>query len=420
MIASLVRPRHCSRRHAATATARFLGLALLVLSAGTSIGCAAPESPPTGPTFPVVRTVRVHDDGELRAALADLRAGDTVLLAPGTYRGGHMVTDAIGEPTSPIVLAGADPDSAPVIEGGTEALHLTRPRHVTLRNLVVRGQSGNGINVDEGGPGAGVAEHVTVESVLFERIGPTGNHDALKLSGLTDFVVTRCTFEGWGGSAIDMVGCRRGRIEGCTLRGLEGCSQQSGVQAKGGTSDVTIRRCRFEGAGARAVNLGGSTGLTYFRPQDAAFEARNLTVEGCWFRDSDAMVAFVGVDGAVVRRNTFHRPRRWLLRILQETTAPRFVPCREGRFEHNVVVFRTSELHRFVNVGPNTLPRTFSFTGNAWFALDATRPADHVPALPTPETGGLHGIDPRIDPLTLAAPSDAPLRDLGAASFGPQ
>ena len=34
---------------------------------------------------------------------------------------------------------------------------------------------------------------------------------------------------------------------------------QVGVQAKGGSRDVTIRRCRFDEVGDRGVNIGGNT-----------------------------------------------------------------------------------------------------------------------------------------------------------------
>ena len=55
----------------------------------------------------------------------------------------------------------------------------------------------------------------------------------------------------------------------------------SGIQAKGGTSDIVIRANRFESAGGRALNLGGSTGLEFFRPQPpGTVEAQNLVAEG--------------------------------------------------------------------------------------------------------------------------------------------
>ena len=180
-----------------------------------------------------------------------------------------------------------------------------------------------------------------------------------------------------------------------------------------------IQACTFLGAGQRAINVGGSTGLDYFRPRDAAFEARAITVEGCRFRGSDAPIAFVGVDGAVVRRNTFVRPKRWLFRILQESAQERFVRCRGGVFEENVVVFRRGEVRALVNVGPDTAPETFRVAKNAWFAEDA--PERSRPDLPAPipaEVEGVHDTDPQVrDDLTLAEGN--PLRRLGADAFEP-
>jgi len=45
----------------------------------------------------------------------------------------------------------------------------------------------------------------------------------------------------------------------------------------------------------------------------------------------------VGVDGSTVRRNTIYLPGRWAVRILQENRDPRFVPCRRGAFEANLI-----------------------------------------------------------------------------------
>ena len=47
----------------------------------------------------------------------------------------------------------------------------------------------------------------------------------------------------------------------------------------------------YEDAGGRAVNIGGSTGLAYFRPAGANFEAREITVEDCEFLGGMCAVA---------------------------------------------------------------------------------------------------------------------------------
>ncbi len=338
--------------------------------------------------------LQATDDASLRAALGKAGPGTRIAIAAGRYRPGVYVSNLQGTAEEPIVIEGADPDDPPRFEGGSEAWHLSDCAHLVLRNLAVSGQSGNGLNIDDGGSFDTPAHHVTLQGIHVTRVGPRGNHDGIKLSGLDDFTLRDCTIEGWGGSAIDMVGCHRGLIEGCTFRGLEGCSNTTGPQCKGGSSQITIRRSTFIDGGDRAVNLGGSTGTPYFRPQRAKYEAKEITVEGCTFTGSIAPVAFVGVDGATFRYNTLYRPGKWVMRILQETTAPGFPPCRNGVFERNLIVFRRADVRVFVNVGPNTAPGTFRFADNLWYCED--RPEASRPRLPAAETDGVYGLDPRL------------------------
>jgi hypothetical protein len=268
----------------------------------------------------------------LREALAAAVPGATVYVAPGVYEGGLYLAGLQGTEDAPIVIAGADPDDPPIIEGGANCLHLVNATHVELRDLVLRGATANGLNIDDGGDYDTPAHHITLRRLHVEQVGPEGNRDGIKLSGVDDFAVIDCTIERWGsgGSAIDMVGCHRGLIEGCTFRHEPGVATGTGVQAKGGTSEVVIRGNRFEHAGSRGVNIGGSTGLQFFRPEPQGYEAKEITVEGNVFVGSQAPVAFVGCDGSTVRFNTIYLPGRWALRILQETREPGFVPAREG------------------------------------------------------------------------------------------
>ena len=123
-------------------------------------------------------------------------------------------------------------------------------------------------------------------------------------------------------------------------------------------------------------------------------EARNITVEGCTFVGGDAPVVFVGVDGATVRFNTLVRPRRWAMRILQETRAPGFVPSRNGVFVDNLIVFHSDWSSGGVNVGDGTAPDTFTFDRNVWYCEDA--PNRSKPSLPHPETAGIYGQNPHL------------------------
>ncbi len=339
--------------------------------------------------------INVTTADELRQAITQAEPGTHILLAPGEYTGGMHLANIRGAPDQPIVIAAADPANPPRIHGGGACFQFSDAAYLELQDLELTGATGNGLNIDDGGSFDTPAHHIVLRRLKVTDVGPTGNRDGIKLSGVDDFRIEDCVIERWGdrgGSAIDMVGCHRGVIEGCTFRQREG-GGGTGVQAKGGSSEIRILRNRFEDAGSRAVNIGGSTGLQFFRPRVQGYEAKDILVEGNVFIGSMAPVAFVGVDGATVRFNTIYRPGRWALRILQETREPGFVPSRNGIFTDNIVVFRSDQWSETgVNIGPGAAPDTFSFARNLWYCED--RPARSAPTLPTAEQDAIIGQDP--------------------------
>lgn len=344
------------------------------------------------------RTVRVANTAELRQALAEAKPGTTIRIAAGRYAGGHFSGTLQGEPGKPIVITAADPKNPPVFEGGNSAFQLSSPAYVEIRHLVMTKATGNGLNIDDGGSASQPAHHLTLQGLIVRDVGPQGNRDGIKLSGVEDFQIENCLLERWGnaGSGIDMVGCHQGKIINCTFRYREDI-QANGVQTKGGCRDIVVQRSRFEHAGSRAVNVGGSTGLAYFRSKSPGYEAKDITVEDCTFIGSQTPIAFVGVDGAVVRHSTIYRPGRWAFRILQETQEPGFVPARNGRFTDNIIAYRSSEMGQPVNIGPHTAPESFVLARNAWYSLD--NPTRSRPNLPLPETEGVYGTDPQFQDL---------------------
>ncbi|MCX8037421.1 MAG: right-handed parallel beta-helix repeat-containing protein [Candidatus Sumerlaeia bacterium] len=340
--------------------------------------------------------------------MSTAKPGARIQVAAGEYAGGHAFQNLRGEPGQPIVIEAADPQNPPVFKGAGGGLHLSDPCYVELRNLTFTGARTNGINIDDGGSYDTPAHHIVLSGLRITDIGSNGNQDGIKLSGVDDFRVEGCVIERWGtggGSAIDMVGCHRGVIERCTIRHT-GVFNNSGVQAKGGSSDIVVRRNTFENAGDRAVNIGGSTGRKFFRPPlkedgdkrvaptGSYSEAKDIMVEGNVFIGGGAPVAFVGCDGAVVRFNTIYRPTRWALRILQETREPDFVPSRNGEFSDNLIVFRSDQWRGPVNVGEGTAPETFRFARNFWYCEND--PSRSRPVLPTNETNGQYGQNPQL------------------------
>lgn len=350
------------------------------------------------------------------------KPGSHISIAPGNYAGGFYFTDLRGEPGKPIVIAASDPAAPPVFGDAGVGIHLSNPAWVELRHLAFHKLSGNGLNIDDGGSYRLTAHHVVLRGLKISDIGPKGNHDAIKLSGLADFRVEDCTIDRWGGSGIDMVGCHRGVLEGNVFR--HGDPQgANGVQCKGGTSEISILRNRFENAGARGVNVGGSTGLNFFRPPltkgSEHTEAKAIRVEGNTFIGSMSPIAFVGVDGAVIRFNTIYMPKRWALRILQETNQPGFAPCRNGEFTDNLIVFDSTKWSEGgVNIGGGTAPETFKFARNWWFCAD--RPDRSKPRLPTAELDGTYGKQPLFLDATsgdLRQQPNSPASKVGAEGF---
>jgi hypothetical protein len=364
-------------------------------------------------------TVLVRTSAQLAAALAGATPGTTVALAPGTYEGNIHAADLAGTADAPIVIEAADPARQPVIRGGSEGLKLTRVRHLTVRRLGLEGQRQNGINIDDGGMVETPSEHITLSELTVRNVINTGISAAIKLSGVRDFVVERSTIADWGGgSAITMIGAHRGLITGNVFRHRDDAGA-TGPHMKGGSTGIVVRGNRFEHAGLRAVQIGGATSAQFFRPQPpAGWEARDCTVEHNVFIGSEAVVAFVNVDGSIFRHNTVYRPRTWLIRILQEVRARGFVPSRRGVVTDNLIYYDGDDFPGgAINVGDGTDPASFRFVRNWWYRAD--RPGASRQPLPSGEVSGVYGRDPmfvdaRAGDFRLMDPS--PAADYGASA----
>jgi hypothetical protein len=338
-----------------------------------------------------------------------LKPGDEVLLMPGRHVP-FSIEGLEGTEQQPIIIRGWKNDFSSYIDAREYGIHLSRPKFVVIQDIRVIGATGNGINIDDGGtnrddnPNAEPwPSGVRIRRVEVLRTGPSGNTDGIKLSGLRGARIEDSLIEGWGGSAIDMVGCHDVNIDRCTFRGMVDYAQASGVQAKGGSQNIHIAECEFIDAGSRAVNAGGSTGLEYFRPAlkvddlpASRFEALGIQIERCLFIGGECAVAFVGSSRVSVQQCTIIRPRMWAFRILQETTDARFAPSQRGLFSRNIIIWDAASLKELFNIGPGTEPSSFMFEDNLWWA-------DGVEAQPELTLPGQQafpqvvGVDPRLN-----------------------
>jgi hypothetical protein len=84
-------------------------------------------------------------------AARETQPGDAVRLLPGTYNGGAFIHNLAGTEHYPIWLGGLPGKPRPLIQGGSQAMHLVRVRYLVIENLEIARASQNGINCDDGG-----------------------------------------------------------------------------------------------------------------------------------------------------------------------------------------------------------------------------------------------------------------------------
>lgn len=336
-------------------------------------------------------------------------AGDTVLLHAGNYTGTFFISGLNGSAASPILIKAA-PGEMVTLSGGTESFHFSDIAYVILENLIIQGQTGNGMNIDDAGSFGTPSHHILIRNCIFRNINASGNNDLLKLSGVDDFEVRDCAFINGsaGGSGIDMVGCHRGLFQDLQFDQMG----SNGIQIKGGSSDITIRRNRFVNGGARALNIGGSTGLPFFRPQNATYEAARVEVYANVFEGAQTPFAFVGAVDCNVFNNTIFRPSRWAMRILQETVDPsRFEACGRNKVQNNIFVITTAVTTE-VNIGPDTAPNTFIYSNNLWFKEGLSGWAG--PVLPVADPAQLVA-NPQVNATNFMIGSTSPAYQKGKA-----
>jgi hypothetical protein len=354
-------------------------------------------------------------------AAAQATPGTAIRIHPGNHNGGAFITNLAGTAAAPIWIGGLPGQPRPVLNGGTEGLHLTRPRYLIIHDLEVQGASGNGINADDGGDYADplAAHHVVFRDLSIHDIGGTGNQDGLKLSGLNVYWVLDSSFARTGGSGsgsgIDHVGCHSGLVARCRFEQMSG----NAVQCKGGSEAIEIRQCWMINAGLRAVNAGGSTGFEFFRPPlsttEPNAEAKGIRIVSNVFVGGNTPFAFVGCVGCSATGNTVVNPTQWLMRILQETTTSggyTFLPSSNNTVRNNIFYFARGGISTYINIGANTAPQTFTFDHNLWYAHD--NPAQSAPMLPVQETSQLAGQDPRFLPATWQIAQISPAAATGA------
>ncbi len=293
--------------------------------------------------------------------------GDTIMVHTYVYQGGMTITGLKGNEDNYITIMAA-PGAEAIISGGSSGIHFIDIAYVNIIGFKFRDQTGNGVNIDDGGSYDTPSHNIHIIDCQWLGMNATGNNDELKMSGVDVFTIKDCLFRDGspGGSLIDMVGCHSGNIYHNEF--INGGSNS--IQAKGGSRNILITRNKFQNGGLRSINIGGSTGLEFFRPQGVSYEANRIIVLSNLFLHSQAPIAFVGATECHVENNTLIMPEKWAVRILQETTLPEFDPCGNNFFRNNIIYFNNAASAYSFNIGPNTAPETFTISNNLWYNID--------------------------------------------------
>ncbi|MFW6061660.1 MAG: hypothetical protein ACOC93_02525 [Planctomycetota bacterium] len=363
----------------------------------------------------------LHTAEALREALKRAGPGDVVLVGAGVVLDDDLhVTGVAGSPDAPVQIRGV-PGGGPhlICKGG--GLRLSNARWVELSGLVFQQHARPCLRIDDADHTGG-AEGIVLEELRFvqhESRRPGDSADVVTLWGVDDFIVRDCSFAGWNGAAIDIVACRRGLVDRCTLEGDETLRQARGVQIRAGSRDVLVQRCYFGRAGQRVVSIGGHSNARHFRRRQPGLEAEGVIVAGNRFHGGQAPIVWNSCGWSWVHHNLFHEPEWHLIRLLQENAWPEIPPCRGGLFERNVVV-TSGRLRSLASAGDDTRLGGIAFRGNAWFQLDAEGP----PRLPTPDLGGIYQVPVDVSaagtPRMHIASDDERLADLGPGAYTPQ
>lgn len=334
------------------------------------------------------------DTATFAAALNAAQPGDNILLAPGDYAGGHY-----RQGLSQVTIRSQNPQQPARIIGGTNGIQLSDATSVLIENLIFQQQTGNGVNIDDGGSFGTPSTDITIRKVTVADMQSAGNSDGIKLSGVTGFLLDEVHVSNWGagGSAVDPVGSHHGLIQNSTFISTV-ATGGSGIRPKGGSKDITIRGnlISLSTGQGRAVQAGGSTGSQFFRfiDGDSGYEAAEITVEGNTILGGSSAISWVNIDGGVFHHNVIQNPKDWAFRILNENPGDTIIDTQNGVMADNVVRYSGDTWRRAGNYdGAEVLEETFTFNGNHWINLNNPTPAGSTPQLPTPEINGSYGGD---------------------------
>lgn len=376
---------------------------------------------------PASATQHLVNPGDDWSHLAkNARPGDVILLLPGVHRP-ITLEGLAGRSDEPITIRSLDPAKPAVFQQDHEALTLISPRHVVLENIIfdrcrrsaiiaaTHNRHAVGFKPGESRH-AEAPGHLVLRDITITRTGPGDKARAVVIDGLTNVSVESCTFEGWTGRALEIIGGRLGVIKGCTFTGIEQYDAELAVAVHGGAANVTISGCTFENTGeTTAVSLGGDTPperLVHRNSRTAndkpVFEATHCRVIDCTFIDQPCPIVLAHANRCEVRHCTIVRPTRWVFALLTLHDDPRVGPTSRPIFSGNLISWNGGDLAGLFLLDAGSRSVTIVLESNLWWSDDD--PAMRRRMIPSivEETWPQEvAIDPKLDDAHQPTSDDA-------------
>jgi len=323
--------------------------------------------------------------------------GDELILMPGNHRP-VTLSNLTGEPGKPIIIRGLDPNHPPTIVAKRRGIVLHKPKHVVIKDIIITGATLTGILVDNKIPDITDvfnsqtitqqqpwSADLLIRNVTVLETGPKGKRHAIELRGLRDVRIIDSKFEGWGGSALEIVGCHNILVEKCTFNELENFSQYHAIQVRAGSTRVNITNCQFDVDCEGVVSLGAISKLNDFCPSIPAnakafsqYEARYVQLQHCVFKNGKFTIALLHVDDCLIRNNTFIRPRSAVLGVTHITDLRVVAVAKRGIFGGNLIIWEPGDMSRYIYFSPKIDQTSFSIEQNLWWSSELAKDSNRL------------------------------------------
>lgn len=363
------------------------------------------------------------------------RPGDEIILMPGEHRPG-MLEDIVGTADRPLIIRGLNPEHPAIIKAKLYGIRLIRPRHIVFRDITIEGAEINGLQIDgaakvvksahsppkskaatgtaaESEPAMGPVEFINV--TVRQTGGDKKKRHAVALDHAHGVSFNQCHFEGWSGSAIEIVGCDEIAVEKCTMIGGQGFKPMAGIRIRAGATNVTVTDSRFEDTGMAGIYAGGVSKLSEFpvgvlenATKATIFEARHVKIEKNIFVGGASAVTMTHSDRVQIQRNTIVNPSYYVFCLLLISDDPLIGATRRATISLNLITWERGAMEKYFLIDEGVELMSLKMDSNLWWSSEALDARTRLGQLPQSERSQQHfQIDPRLDhdfaPLNLEA-----------------